>query len=380
MAEKSYNVILEGATIPERSRQDVVKKLSAAFSKDTAFVEKLLSGKPKLIRQKVDHATAEKYRKIIEKAGAVCRIEPVKEAEPSPAARPAEVARELAPAAALATCPRCGYEATKDTDVMLVRGDCPRCGFMAKKEVAEDLLHDAGVEEEEFADTGEFSRDLFAERSPASMGRRALASIYTFSQFLTVYCILVLLFIVSFVPLNSVPEHVAKNFLFYAYTGYPMFLGVLSVLAVSFVAPLFNDGRSWGQKTFAIEVLYTAEAQFGGLLLSLTFRTLAICLLTFGPGLLMRWLGNPAFASNTPWAGPLVMISLGAIAWAVSWLLFLIAGGKRSLLDVAGGTVQIETGLMPPKALRKALLPLFTVLGILIVLAALPVALERLRW
>jgi len=242
-----------------------------------------------------------------------------------------------------------------------------------------DELQGPAEEQEAFSDTDEFSTDLLAGRMPASLPRRALASIYTFSQFLTIYCILVLMAIVSFTPLNSVPEQVAKRFLIWACTAYPVVLGVLSILIVSFVVPMFNEGRSWGQKAFAIEILYTEEVQFGGLALALTFRNVAICLLSFAPALILRWLGYKAIAPDAWLLDTLVMIVLAVIAWSASWLLFLVAGGKRSLLDVAGGTVQIETSLLPPNATRKALLPLFTIVGILVALGALSVILEKLK-
>jgi hypothetical protein len=371
MAEKSYNVILEGTIMPDRSRQDVLKRLSLVFKKDAAFAEKLLSGKPRLIRQNIDFPTADKYRKILEQAGAVCRIEQVPETELSP---------EPKPAPPLATCPRCGYAAMLETDVMLVRGDCPRCGFMARKEAAASALAESGEYEDELSDSGEFPADQLAGRRAASIARRALASVYTLSQFLTIYCILVLLVIVSFTPLNSVPEQVAKKFFVWACTAYPIVLGVFSILIVSFAVPIFNEGRSWGQKAFAIEILYTEEVQFGGLILSLVFRNIAICFLAFGPALILRWLGYKAIAGDAWWAEAMVTISLAAIAWSFSWLLFLIGGAKRSLLDVAGGTVQTETGLMPHKAVRKALFPLFLILGILVALGALSAALEKLKW
>jgi hypothetical protein len=284
------------------------------------------------------------------------------------------------PVPPLATCPKCGYAATLETDVMLVRGDCPRCGFMARKEAATSALAESGEYEEEVSDTGEFPADQLAGRGAASIARRALASVYTLSQFLTIYCILVLLVIVSFTPLNSVPVQVAKKFLVWACTAYPIVLGVFSILIVSFAVPIFNEGRSWGQKAFAIEILYTEEVQFGGLILSLVFRNIAICFLAFGPALILRWLGYKAIAGDAWWAEAMVTISLAAIAWSFSWLLFLIGGAKRSLLDVAGGTVQTETGLMPHKAVRKALFPLFLILGILVALGALSAALEKLKW
>lgn len=378
MAEKQYNVILEGTIVPGHSRHDVVKKLSAAFKKDAAFTDKLLDGRPRLIRQNIDFPSADKYRKIIERAGAVCRIEQVEEKGTSAAQKPQD-AQVPPPAPPLATCTRCGYEATRDDDVMLVRGDCPRCGFMVTKEATAEGFHEPGEGEEDFSDTGEFQTDLFAGRMPASLSRRTLASIYTFSQFLTVYCILVLVFIVSFTPLNSVPEQVAKRFLIWAWTTYPVLLGVLSVLIVSFVAPIFNEGLSWGQKAFSIDMLYTQEVQVGGLALSLAYRTLAVCVLTFAPVLIFRWVGYKAIAWDASGADTPVVILLAVIAWSLSWLLFLMAGGKRSLLDVAGGTVQTETSLLPPKALRKALFPLFTILVILCALGALSVTLEKLK-
>jgi hypothetical protein len=380
MAEKSYNVILEGSIMPGRSRQDVAKRLSLVFKKDAAVTEKLLSGKPRLIRQNIDFATADKYRNVIEKAGAVCRIEQVKEPERSVEPKIPGAAHEKKPAVSLATCPRCGYQATSESDVMLVRGDCPRCGLMTKKEAAEEDLLGPAEEEDDFFDTDESPTDLLVGRKPASIPRRALASIYTFSQFLTIYCILVLLVIVSFTPMNLLPQEVAKRFFVWACTAYPVVLGVFSVLIVSFAVPMLNEGRSWGQKALSIDILYTEEVQFGGLALALAFRNVAICSLSFAPALIIRRLGYKMIVGHAWWGEALVITALGFIAWSFSWLLFLIAGRRRSLLDVASGTVQTETGLLPPKAVMKALFPLFTILVILAALGALSIALEKLGW
>ena len=110
---------------------------------------------------------------------------------------------------------------------------------------------------------------------------------HTFSLFLAVDRSLAMLFIFSFVPLESVPGYAGKGFIDAAFTSFPMFLPALSIILISFVLPIFNRGLSWGQRVAGIVVLYTQEAQVGGLYLSLAFRVAAIGLMSFVPGLIV---------------------------------------------------------------------------------------------
>lgn len=369
MPEPVFNVILEGTVKPDRQRSEVLANLCGIFKKDRETVEKLLSGKPRLIRRGIDLQAAQKYHRIIEKAGAACRIEPVSAPEPLIANPPEDEAPPNGAALGTGPCPRCGYVPATEDDVMIVRGDCPRCGLMVKgsikSEAASTKLEVEGSGAAQTTDAG-FGFD--SEAVSASLPRRVLASIYTFGYFMIAYCLLVLLFILCFIPLVSVPRYVARDFLIAAYTVAPSLMTAMSILTVSFFVPLFNEGRSWGQQAFAIELLYTAEAQSGGLLMSLAFRVGAMLLLTLAPGLVVVWTIPEGILPAGSSVEPLIMAVMALVGWSFSWLVCLMSSSRRSVLDRAGGTVQTEIGVMPTHPVRRGLAPLllvFAVLGIL---------------
>lgn len=371
MSDPLFNVILEGTIGEDRSRAEVVETLVGVFKKDRAAVEKLLDGTRRRIRQRIDLQTAEKYRRIIEKAGAVCTVEPESLPEPE-AASPADdpVAAGYA-VAAFEPCPRCGYVPANEDDVMIVRGDCPKCGLMVKgRSLGEASGADEAPADDEAGPEPE-EEPAAALIAAASLSRRALASMYTFGCFAAVYCGIVLLFVLLFIPLTSVPRYLAREFVVATYTVAPALMAGLSILVVSFLVPIFKQGRTWGQQAFTIELLYTPEAQSGGLVLSLAFRTMAVLLLTLAPGLSVVWSLPEKVLALGPWVEPAVIAAIAVIAWSASWLVCLMSSSRRSLLDHAGGTVQTEVGVMPPHALRKAFGLLFLVLIGLCLLGAL---------
>jgi len=81
--EPLYDIILEGKLIAG-ARVDAVKsKLAALLKTGEDNISKLLAAGPVAIRKGVDRTSAGRYKKALEKAGAVCRIEP---AGPPPSA------------------------------------------------------------------------------------------------------------------------------------------------------------------------------------------------------------------------------------------------------------------------------------------------------
>jgi hypothetical protein len=366
MSEPVFNVILEGTVKPGRMRSEVEANLSRIFKKDPETVGRLLSGKARTIRQGIDLEAARRYQHIIEKAGAVCRIEstsPPASVPEKPASDQPEPDSEVV---AVEPCPRCGYVPTNEDDVMIVRGDCPRCGLMVRASVNDETSEQASEledsEAEALIDVGPAG---YAPSAAASLSRRALASIYTFAYFLIVYCFIVLLFIVCFIPLDSVPRYIARDFLDAAYTVAPSLMTAVGILVVSFFVPLFSRGRSWGQQAFSLEPLYTPEAQSGGLAMSLAFRVGAMLLLTLAPGLIVVWTAVDAASVKATWVEPAIMLAMAVVGWSVSWIVCLMSSSRRSIPDRAGGTIQTEIGLMPPHPMRRALGPLLLVLAVL---------------
>jgi len=72
-----YNVVFQGKTAPGNEIASVQKRLMSMLKMDAGGMKRLFSGKPVVIRKNVDAATAEKFQKALESAGAVCRIQAV---------------------------------------------------------------------------------------------------------------------------------------------------------------------------------------------------------------------------------------------------------------------------------------------------------------
>lgn len=74
MSEPLYAVVFDGTIDPSRDVREVKENLAALFKKDVSGIAHLFSGKPVTLKKNLDAATAEKYKKILAKAGATCRI------------------------------------------------------------------------------------------------------------------------------------------------------------------------------------------------------------------------------------------------------------------------------------------------------------------
>jgi len=383
MEDQSYKLILEGKLREGLERPPAIKKLSILLKRDVEEIADLLSGKPRVIAEGLDYRTALKYRSLIGSAGALSRIEPearvtaefVDAAEQTLADQPGAASSEWN------VCPKCGYQPAREDDVLLVRGDCPRCGL---KKVPSHVPEEpepvpAPLYEDSLSDHPS-ALTIYGDLTPASWKRRALASVHTFLLFLAVYCCLAMLFIFSFVPLESVPGYAGKGFLDAAFTSFPMFLPALSIILISFVLPIFNRGLSWGQRAVGIVVLYTQDAQVGGLYLSLAFRVAAMGLVSFAPGLIVLWLGSKlGFVVNEA-AANAVMIVMAILGWLGSWVYLVRNPEKMGILDRAGGTIQTEEEPLPEDAVKKALMPIGAVVGLSIVLGLImPLCLRALK-
>jgi TM2 domain-containing membrane protein YozV len=88
MSDKKYRVVFKGDVAAGMQVDDVKQKLAAIFKSDIEKIDKLFSGKPKLIKKGADFEACEKARKAFERAGAIVFVEP--EEEPAPAPAPAQ--------------------------------------------------------------------------------------------------------------------------------------------------------------------------------------------------------------------------------------------------------------------------------------------------
>lgn len=92
MAER-YKLLFHGETVEGQDCETVKRNLAALFRIDAEKINRLFSTLPITIKKDVDRATAEQYRHVLEKAGALCRIEPMGEDQqtaPSPQEQPGE--------------------------------------------------------------------------------------------------------------------------------------------------------------------------------------------------------------------------------------------------------------------------------------------------
>jgi hypothetical protein len=366
MPEQQYRLILEGTVQEGMNRKSVVARLCSVFKQNEAIVEKLLSGKPRVVKKDLDLTMARKFQQIIEQAGAVVRVEPSAD----------EGGAFLAPKEPLATgtpeiqCPKCGYQPRYEHDVLLIRGDCPRCGLLVRN------AQDPGAEAESTTDEDSFFSEDDTEKTlsrslPASLKRRALASIYTFGCFVLVYWCMVLLFVLVFFPVELVLNQIFRWFPETALTNFPMVFTAMSIFVVSFFVPLINQGRSWGQTKLEIELLFRREVETGGLILSLTFRIGAIGLLTYGPGLIALHAANlSGLAALLPDA-KVTMVVMAAVAWTISWLVTMASPDRRGLLDRAAGTIQVEETFLARDAVNTALTPLMSALAFFVIIGVL---------
>jgi hypothetical protein len=375
MEDQLYKVIMEGKLRDGLDRPQAVRKLSALLKRDMEEVARLLSGEATVIAEGLDYRTALKYQSLLGNAGALSRIEseagvPVATVA-APAVEVTPVKRPETPPITPRVCPKCGYQAEREDDVLLVRGDCPRCGL----KVANSLLDEP---DEAFSRSyGDSiserprSPSVYGNRIPASWKRRALASVHTFLLFLAVYCSLAMLFIFSFVPLESVAGYAGRGFVEVAFISFPIFLPALGIILISFILPIFNQGLTWGQKMAGIVVLYAQEAQVSGLYLSLAFRVAAMGLVSFAPGLIILWLGSKLGLVANEVTANAVVILMGILGWAGSWVYLVRNPEKRGILDRAAGTIQTEEGPLPEDAMKKAFMPLGVVAGLSILLATI---------
>lgn len=371
MSDESYNVILQGTIREGYDRGEAVAALSRAFNQDERITERLLSGRPRVVKKGLDLATARMYQQALDRMGVVCVIEaesPAAGLEPDrvPVGIPTETPEQRNRVA----CTRCGYEPKTDDDVLLVRGDCPKCGLIVKRPESTEQPDEAFVRRSVAVDRPDPNDYTSVDLAP--LMARALASVSTFGLFSVVYICMVIVFMIFFFPLRDIPYQIAKNFVLTAHSSFPMLIVATSILFVEFLLPLATEGKTWGQREMGIGVLFTGEAETGGLLLSLIFRSAAIILITLSPGLLAIKVGGMlGYAEAIEPYQKHVCVLTAAAAWEVSWLFLLVSPKKRGVLDIAAGTIQTEEKILPANALVKAVRPVGIALGFLLVFGLL---------
>ncbi len=353
MKEKIYKVFLEGTVREGFERPHVVRKLAGLFKKDEATIERLLSGNPRPISKGLDRQKAYKYLELIERTGAACRVDA--EEEPPPVVEPDEpqqASEEPKPLAPIRVCPRCGYEASSDEDIMVVRGDCPKCGLLVQ------TARVADSDSDDWGDEITRGKGFYQDRTPAAFDRRFLAGLQTFSLFWAVYLGIVYIMIFIVFPAGWITGQTGLRFLKTAFLLFPELTSLISIGVVSLLIPLLNEGRSVGQSLFAIEPLFSEEAQTSGLALSVTFRAAAIAAISFLPGRAVLWICGWFGLIKTELGALIVIVVCACLSWGACTYWARRKDAKRGILDFVTGTLQVEAGPLPEKPVRKALMPL----------------------
>lgn len=113
-----YEIAFSGRTVPGAQLDSVKANLARLFQADAQRIELLFSGRRMVIKNNLDAEAAEKYRSVIERAGAVVEVvdmdAPIEEIElaPPPAADPEQPrAGKAAAPGRLQVAPRDGYMA-----------------------------------------------------------------------------------------------------------------------------------------------------------------------------------------------------------------------------------------------------------------------------
>jgi len=84
MVESVYDVVFRGRLVAGFEQAQVEQNLAKLFKIDLAKAQRLFSGQRVVLKKKVDRATADKYREVLKRAGAIVAAVSIKQAEPKP--------------------------------------------------------------------------------------------------------------------------------------------------------------------------------------------------------------------------------------------------------------------------------------------------------
>jgi len=90
MQPETFDVIFRGDIVLGHALDQVKSRLQKLFKVDAQKIDALFTGRPVILKRNLDPATAEKYRKVLQQAGAQVRLAPsgATQAADKPRARP----------------------------------------------------------------------------------------------------------------------------------------------------------------------------------------------------------------------------------------------------------------------------------------------------
>jgi len=85
MSDARYDVVFSGRLVEGAPLEQVKANVAKLFKVEVAKIERLFSGKPVVLKKGVDEQTAKKYLVAMQKAGAICEVKGLQQAEPASA-------------------------------------------------------------------------------------------------------------------------------------------------------------------------------------------------------------------------------------------------------------------------------------------------------
>jgi len=125
MSERLYKIVFRGELAVGLSTEDVAANLKERFKFSDAALARLFSGRAMVLKSGMDDATARKYARALDEAGACCTVEPMEAATSSPQPATA-VSPEPAPLQETMVCPKCG-QSQPESEI------CAGCGVVVAK-------------------------------------------------------------------------------------------------------------------------------------------------------------------------------------------------------------------------------------------------------
>ncbi len=83
-----FEIVFSGELQPGFARDDVARNLTALFKAGPAQVERMFSGRPVVLRNRLDRETAQRYEAVLKKYGATPVLRRMPEVEPAGSSSP----------------------------------------------------------------------------------------------------------------------------------------------------------------------------------------------------------------------------------------------------------------------------------------------------
>jgi len=137
--KNKYNIVFYGKINLKWDIEAVKKNLSGLVKKGEGNIDSLFSGKLIVLKKNIDHQTADKFKTVFEKTGALCEIQEVPDKMDLNNLTMEESTYDQTdikkPPERLITCPKCGFE-------QLSPLECQKCGIIISKFFEKDEVEE----------------------------------------------------------------------------------------------------------------------------------------------------------------------------------------------------------------------------------------------